>query len=251
MINIMAKDHIISGKRCRYYHDGSIYVSDDGMLAAMPKTKEILPIKHSTDGIVFVDHKWGDSVSIAKAVITCFCPPKPKDDKRYKIGYKDGDSANCHYKNLEWEVVHYTHTTALEVDNDSYGVTLTVHKDGTIWSKNGTQFVLQDNHYDSDTDLWRCVESYIKIPVGNNPYGKTVYVEDLMREAGFVNGDDAVLKDPVILHRDLDRMNFSADNLEWVENTDQRYIDYQVKKEADKHQRNVELNPGKTLLPGM
>jgi hypothetical protein len=247
----MAKEHQINGKRCRYYHDGKILVSDDGTLAVMPGTHEILPIKHSTDGTIYVDHKWGDSVFIANAVLTCFCPPKPKDGKKYKIRYKDGNPANCHYKNLEWEVIHYTHTTALEVDNDSYGEILTVHKDGTIWSKDGKQYTVHDDLYNSDTDLWVCVESYIKIPVGNNPYGKTVHVEELMREAGFVNGDDAVLKDPVILHRDLDRTNFSADNLEWVENTDQRYIDYQTKKKADKHQRDVKLNPGKTLLPGM
>jgi hypothetical protein len=76
-------------------------------------------------------------------------------------------------------------------------------------------------------------------------------VEKIMKSAGFVNGDDALFKNPVILHRDFDRLNFSADNLEWVENTDQRYIDYQAKKDADRHQRNVELNPGKTLLSGM
>ena len=76
-------------------------------------------------------------------------------------------------------------------------------------------------------------------------------MDKVMKSAGFVNGDDAILKDPVILHKDFDRMNFSEDNLEWVERTDQRYIDYQAKKEADKHQRNIELNPGKQLHPGM
>ena len=247
----MAKEHQINGKRCRYYHDGSIFISDDGTLAAMPGTQEILPLKHNSNGTVYVDHKWGDSVCIAKAVLTCFCPPKPKDGKRYKIGYKDGNPANCHCKNLVWEVDHYEHTTALEVDNDSYGESLTVHKDGTIWSKDGTQYTVHDDLYNSDTDLWVCVEPHIKLRVGSNLYGKTVYVEKIMKSAGFVNGDDALFKNPVILHRDFDRLNFSADNLEWVENTDQRYIDYQAKKDADRHQRNVELNPGKTLLSGM
>ena len=251
MINIMAKDHIISGKRCRYFHDGSIYVSDDGKQAAMPKTKEILPIQTDTNGVVYVQHKWGHYVGIAKAVITCFCKPKPEDGKKYRIKHKDGNSANCHYNNLEWEVIHYAHTTAPERDICSNGETLVVHNDGTIWSMNGTQFVIQDNYYDSDTDLWWCVEPYIEVPVSSSIHGKRVQVEELMKEGGFVNGDDAVLKDPVILHRDLDRINFSADNLEWVENADQRYIDYQAKKEADKHQRNVKLNPGKTLLPDM
>ena len=77
-----------------------------------------------------------------------------------------------------------------------------------------------------------------------------IWSGNTLSNPGFVNGDNASLNKPVILHKDLDRMNFSEDNLEWVEETDQRYIDYLEKKEADVHQRNVELNPGKTLPPG-
>ena len=248
----MANEYTIKNKRCRYYHNGSIYISDDGTLAAMPKTKEILTLHTDTyDGVVYVKHRWGHYVRIAEAVITCFCPPKPNDRKKYKIRYKDGNPANCNHKNLEWEVIHYKHATKPEVKIVCYGVILSVHNDGTIWSKNGTQFVIQDEQYDSDTDLLWCVDPYIDVPVSGSIHGKKVHVEDLMREAGFVNGDDALFNDPVILHRDFDCMNFFANNLEFVERTDQRYIDYQAKKKADKHLRNIAINPGKTLLPGM
>jgi len=243
----MAKEFYIKGKRCRYYHDGSIYVSDDGTLAAMPKTKEILSLQTDTSGVVYVQHTWGHYVGIAKAVITCFCKPKPEDGKKYRIKHKDGNSANCCYKNLEWELAHYEHATTSEVNNSRHGENLIVHKDGTIWSENGTRYQVHDSHYDSDTDLWRCVEPFIKLSVGNNPYGKTVHVEELMKESGFVNGDDAAFTSPVILHSDMDFMNCSADNLEFVEETDQLYIDYQAKKKADKHQRDVGLNPGKRI----
>ena len=44
--------------------------------------------------------------------------------------------------------------------------------------------------------------------------------------------------------------NFDSSNLEWVESTDTRYIEYQKKVEDWKHQRNIELNPGRPLHPG-
>ena len=66
-----------------------------------------------------------------------------------------------------------------------------------------------------------------------------------MEAAGYVQGDDAVLKDPVILHRDGDYKNFSSDNLEWTEKTDPRYADYCTKREAARKARTNELNRGK------
>ena len=71
-----------------------------------------------------------------------------------------------------------------------------------------------------------------------------------MRVVGFVGGDIMVLNDPVILHKDNNRLNNAASNLEWVERTDQRYVDYLEQEEIDKHNRRLELNPGEQLHPG-
>lgn len=245
----MATDHLINKKRCRYYRDGSLYVSDDGTLAAMPGTKDILPLKRDSNGIVYVNHKWNFSVSIAKAVITCFCKPKPQDGKHYVIKYKDGNTHNCDYKNLEWGLVHYVHTTKTTVQKNINGVSINIHKDGTVYLKNGTQLALHDESYNADIDLFVCIEPSVNVPYGI--HGKSVTMDELMKNAGYVNGDDAILNHPVILHRDYDRMNFDESNLEWVEDTDPRYITYQTKKKADVHQRNIDLNPGKVLHPGM
>lgn len=68
-----------------------------------------------------------------------------------------------------------------------------------------------------------------------------------MKWAGYIQGDDADLQEPVILHRDLDWKNFASDNLEWTEATDQRYLDYQAKKKADMKLRSQEINKGKPM----
>lgn len=38
-----------------------------------------------------------------------------------------------------------------------------------------------------------------------------------MIEAEFVNGDKSLLKNPKVLHKDNDYLNFNEENLEWVE----------------------------------
>lgn len=70
-------------------------------------------------------------------------------------------------------------------------------------------------------------------------------VDEIMAAAGYVQGDDAVLKKPVILHRDMDYKNCASDNLEWVEETDSRYLDYRKKREAERQARTAELNKGR------
>lgn len=77
-----------------------------------------------------------------------------------------------------------------------------------------------------------------------------LFMDDLMDAAGYVNGEKFSLKSPVILHKDYNPTNFDSSNLEWVESTDTRYIEYQKMVEEWKHQRNIELNPGKPLPPG-
>jgi hypothetical protein len=58
-----------------------------------------------------------------------------------------------------------------------------------------------------------------------------------MAEAGYVAGDKTILKDPVVLHRDMNVGNYNYDNLMWVETEDPRYIEY----DALRKQRQKDL----------
>ena len=71
-----------------------------------------------------------------------------------------------------------------------------------------------------------------------------------MAITGYVSGERYILGNPRVLHKDYDPMNFDSNNLEWVEAIDPRYIEYQKKVDEWKHQRNIELNPGRRLHPG-
>lgn len=243
----MPKETIINGKNHRWYRLGGLWVSRDGTSAYQPgktaQTKKKLTIKSDYRGKYVID-KWGHHIPIAGAVITCYCPPKPSDGKRYVIGYRDDNQENCDYRNLHWTEYHYKHNTSNTAKLYKFGNVITVKKDGSVW-KGRENLSPADYIFDPDVELFDCISPYIVVDERHR-----LYLRDLMSLAGFVNGDDAGLKNPVILHRDNDWRNYSSDNLEWVEDTDQRYIDYQEQRKLDMHNYRLELNPYKTLYPG-
>lgn len=241
----MPMEKTINGKRCRLYHDGFIwgwfadtgdfvahYVKGGGYKGSYRILKQHL-------GPFIMDKYKRQRLFIAYAVITCFCPPAPQDGKEYMIDFRDGNSNNCDYRNLQWVEYHYRHTTVPKVRVYSDGEFVEVFSSGKIKVKGHESYVL-DYMYDPDMDLhWGLPNPSVKIDK------EKIAVDELMEAAGYVQGDDAGLKNPVILHRDLDYKNFASDNLEWVEATDQRYIDYCKKREDDRRARTKELNKGK------
>ena len=239
----MAKEKVIKGKRCRYYFDGYIWISDDGTIVAVKSNTEswkYLEIK--TDGH---EEKYVNTgykiIYVKKAVFTCFC--HCDDHNKTQIWYKDGNPANLHYTNLVAREKQTFHTTAptFKLLNG-----LTVTEDGRIF--NGKQEEqISDCIGDQDTGLISCILPHVSDP--NTRQGR-LFMDDLMAAAGYVVGEKYDLKFPAILHRDYNPSTFHKDNLEWVEAADPRYIEFQEKVKEWKHQRNVELNPGKRLPPG-
>lgn len=239
----MAKEKVIKGKRCRYYFDGYIWISDDGTVVAVKSNTgswKYLEIK--TDGH---EEKYVNTgykiIYVKKAVFTCFC--HCDDHNKTQIWYKDGNPANLHYTNLVAREPRTYHTTA-----PSFKLTngLTVASNGEVHN-NGGLVPICDCIGDADTGLMRCIRPHISDP---NKMSGRLFMDDLMATAGYVSGEKYALKNPVILHKDNNPMNFSSDNLEYVEDTDTRYIEYKKKKDEWMHQRNIDLNPGKQLPPG-
>lgn len=241
----MPQEKVIYGKTYRHYINGDIWISSDGTKAGIEgENGQFKPRAIRKDRSV--QNASGRRISVAEAVMVCFGPRYPKDGKQYVISFKDGNKENCSKQNLQWLPYHYQHATSDEVKIDLGGIRYTVEKNGTI--KKGKEIVAtSDSFYDPDMDLLACTDPYISIPSKGYKNGERVSIDDVMRLAGFVQGDDADLLKPVILHRDLDWKNFASDNLEWTEATDQRYLDYQAKKKADMKLRSQEINQGNPI----
>ena len=247
----MAKNKILYGKRCRWYKSYHAWVSEDGTLVVVPDKKnkfnpsgkKKLPIKTDHGGRKIAIHpdKWFP-LEVAKAVAKCFCPPMPSDGKEYMISHKDGNLGNCHYQNLEWVPYHYKHATTDTVKLYFYGVTFEVGKDGSV-KIDGKTAKVYDSVYDSDTHLEVCSSGpFIYLPQKGSIDDKRVLIESLMAEAGYVQGDDADLKHPMVLHKNNDYMNCSSENLEWTEVTDERYKAFLEQRFKDKEKKLIKKN---------
>ena len=242
----MPKEKTIKGKRCRVYHDGYtwIWVADTGDFVAHYDSGGG---HHGSCRILkqhlgpFIVDKYGNRIFIATAVMTCFLPPQPEDGKTYTIGFKDGNKYNCDYRNLQWVEYHYQNTTIPKVRLYVAGKFIEVFSSGTI-KVGGHEESPIDYNYDPDMDL-HCAWSVPQVRIDK----KKIAVDELMSAASYVQGDDAGLKNPVILHRDYDYKNFASNNLEWVEETDPRYLDYSKKREDDRRARARELDQGKII----
>ena len=240
----MAKEKTIRGRRCRVYHEGYlwIWIADTGDFASHYEKggyyRGSFRILKQHIGPFIMDN-FGNRILLARAVMAAFGPTAPTDGKRYTIGFKDGNQYNCDYRNLQWVEYHYRNTTVPKVRLYVAGKFIEVFSTGKI-KVDGQEESVLDYYFEPDVDAFSAKEA----PVVQIEKAR-IAVDELMEAAGYVQGDDAGLENPVILHRDMDYKNFASDNLEWVEATDQRYIDYCKKREDDRRARTMELNKGK------
>ena len=244
----------IKGTRCRFYGFGQFWVGENGKVVAVnsrqkiafseiPTTK-VIDIKTMKDGEHYVTVK-GAKYLIRNAVYRCFCY-WPKDGKDYEVVYKDGNKDNLHYKNLDLKEKDYIPPTVTTKDKVKLNNGLTITKEGEVYQ--GKKKVdIHDFIYDSDVDLFCCINPYVSNPKESR---QRISVEELMDTAGYIHGDKKAFKMPGVLHRDNDPYNCKSDNLEWVDSTDSRYQEYEQARKEYRHNRNVELNPNKPLHPG-
>lgn len=249
----MIKTAEINGTLCRYYFAGKVYVSKDGTVAGVPNNRwggyRQLNIIDDGDRKLIKINK-NKSIRLDLAVMRCFGPPMPVDGKRYMINHKDGDGLNCDVANLEWGIHHYEHTAEDSIVLNCCGNRITAFKDGHI-EMDGKTMMVHDSLYDPDIELEVCIDPHIAVSRPRSIYHERVDIDKIMNVAGYIQGDDMIYDHPVILHKDYDWKNFASDNLEWVDSLNEEYNKYLIQKKEDKHQRNVELNPGKELYPGM
>lgn len=116
----------------------------------------------------------------------------------------------------------YTYWYGRKIKRTTY--TLEICEDGTI-KRNGKKLVQHGCVGDSDLDMIVNVDAFIEVEK-NYSHPTHYWVDDLMAKAGFVAGDPSQFSSPVVYHKDGNRLNCSAENLEWCDSSDQKYIDY-------------------------
>ncbi len=239
----MKEERFIDGRRCRlysselfymgdYYSDKKFWIADTGDFVVYEgdNEDELFPcdIGCSRSG-PFIE-EMGYEGYLDLIVMALFGPPRPDWDNHSRhlpmINHKDGNWMNCNINNLEWVHYHYRHSTAEREFVDYCGVIYEVYSTGNVLMDGVKLPVRSQVRFELFSFL--CHDYYWAQCIDVND--SNIKVEMLMAEAGYVQGDDANLVHPVILHIDGDYKNNNSNNLEWVEEYDSRYINYLRKR---------------------
>ena len=240
----------IKGKECTYARKGDfgIWVSSDGQYVARAgatgragKQMEILydyagafVLSKDTDGI---------RIDIAPVILDEFGQPYPgTKDAPYVINWKDGDKRNINVSNLEWITPVYRHSSEPEEYLYRQNNMIGVRCNGTVWchDPDGDLRILE---YTWDSDVWLRWPHYgvfVSLDLQH-----PLYVEDLMADCGYVQGDKYAFAQPVILHKDNNYRNCAVYNLEWVDSSDARYQTYIQQRLKDRWEVFDRENDGK------
>lgn len=242
-------DKSIQGYWMRYSSKYNLWVNEQGTYVYReyndPNLNGPLKIRQRQDGSKYLNTKSHGEVELDKLVADCYVS-EPQDGRKYILIHKDGNKGNCNASNLEWkEERRFSPTdTIREVIKDIW-----VRFDGTVWREKSAknQITIVKDIGDSDTDrIVPISEPYISYQVKNRYGGyddKHISMDNLMDLAEFVDGNQSELNNPGVLHKDGDYLNFSEENLEWVEKDSPEYQDYLQKKKEDLERRTIELNP--------
>lgn len=200
-----------------------------------------LQIHTNADGSKFLNVK-PKNVPLDELVADAY-NPMPKDGKKYILIHKDENLGNCQANNLEWKEVRKYDPLATERTLDNG---LKVKADGTILDKKKALPIVKETG-DSDTDSMKAIEhpyvSYRRKNKWGNYDNETADVDDLMAAAEYVvDGDKSKMQRPRVLHKNMDYLDFHADNLKWVEESSPEYQEYMKRKKKDMDKLTIELN---------
>ncbi len=246
----MKEERFIDGRRCRLYSSELYYMGDyySAKKFWVADTGDFVVYEGETEDEYYpCELGWSRSGPfiaemlyegyLDSIVMVLFGPPRPDRDIQSRhlpmINHKDGNWMNCNINNLEWVHYHYRHSTAASEFVDHYGFIFEVHSTGIV-IMDGVEVPVRSEVVPEIFGK----ESYLALYIVKHCHIK---VEELMAEAGYVQGDDAKLVDPVILHIDGDYRNNDTKNLEWVEATDSRYREYLDKRYQDQKAHELEM----------
>lgn len=211
-----------------------------------PSKNGPLSIYTRADGSKYVAPKFPGIIEMDIFVALCW-KPEPQNGKKHILIHKDGNKGNCAASNLEWkEVARFSPTDDMREAIKGIWVKF----DGTVYqdsrAKHPITVVKEVGDRDTDRGAVPISEPYICYHFINK-YGrgdvKHIPMDELMDLAEFVDGDKSKLRNPKVLHKDGDYLNYSEENLEWVEEDSPEYQDYLQQKKRDLERRTIEMNP--------
>ncbi|MGJ0550365.1 hypothetical protein [Phocaeicola vulgatus] len=236
---------MINGRMMRYCVKYNVWVNNAGDYAYReyndPTWNCPLIIHTRPDGSKFLNTKSHGEIPLDEAIAICY-RPMPNDGKKYKLVHNDGNLGNCQANNLEWKEVRKYDPLATERTLDNG---LKVKADGTILDKKKALPIVKETG-NSDMDQMTAIDPYVRY-YRKNPWGRTeekhAHIDDLMAAAEYVvDGDKSTMQRPRVLHKNMDYLDFHADNLKWVEESSAEYQEYIKKKQDDIDKLTKELN---------
>lgn len=235
---------MINGRMMRYCVKYNVWVNNAGDYAYReyndPTWNCPLIIHTRPDGSKFLNTKSHGEIPLDEAIAICY-RHMPNNGKKYILIHKDGNLGNCQANNLEWKEVRKYDPLATERTLDNG---LKVKADGTILDKKKALPIVKETG-NSDMDQMTAIDPYVRY-YWKNPWGRTeekhAHIDDLMAAADFVDGDKSKMKRPRVLHKNMNYLDFHADNLKWVEESSPEYQEYMKKKREDIDKLTKELN---------
>ncbi len=197
----------------------------------------------------------GKRTNIAEMVLTCYGSPSQKKVLKQIIHHKDGDFSNNNLRNLEWIEDNPSNRAMIEAEIVAYRkmrqekaykkLKIKATALGDI-TQNGKKLSVRHSLYDSDVDWFSYFDSAWVEYEYKNSWGryesKSISVDLVMNDFGFVSGDKTQFTTPVVLHLDNDLLNFNSSNLEWCDETDPRYVKYMVETKYRSLQEEIKAN---------
>ena len=235
---------MINGRMMRYCVKYNVWVNNAGDYAYReyndPTWNCPLIIHTRPDGSKFLNTKSHGEIPLDEAIAICY-RPMPNDGKKYVLIHKDGNPGNCQANNLEWKEVRKYDPLATE---RTLVNGLKVKADGTILDKKKALPIVKETG-NSDMDQMTAIDPYVRY-YWKNPWGRTeekhAHIDDLMAAADFVDGDKSTMQRPRVLHKNMNYLDYHADNLEWVEESSPEYQEYIKRKKEDIDKLTKELN---------
>lgn len=253
----------------RKHYKSDCYISNDGLHAERdyfdPKigrnrVQKLTMWLDSAQDRLYILVSGKGKFYVDEMVLSCYRGTM-KDGKKYMVHHKDGDMRNSNLNNLEWmeetpenlqkRQAIITASIAASAIKDAAAKKqakmnlykrnkINVNKNAQI-TQDGQVVSLEDYFYDPDLDwTFHIVNTRVRLRFYIAKWKRyeddRINVDEIMEDFGKIAGNKADFAKPVVLYKNHDYLDTTPGNMEWCDESDQRYIDFK----AEAHKRKME-----------